>query len=372
MRVSSLGEALRVVMDGRGWSGSRLAREAGVSQPWVSMVLGGRRDPGMRRSAELLERAGWELHVVPREEDPVKRQEFLRSAAVAGAGLVFLPSVGADPYTSPEHLDRVTARLIYHESQMGGGAVAREALRHVRRTVAATEGAGMALHAAASRLCREAALILHDVRDLRQAEALARTALWFARTADDPTRQVQALDTLSLTAAHLLDGRGAEYARRGLAVAGAEPAHRAVLAARLGRTLAITRGGRSEAHRSLEHALELSGGELGAEIVGNVGIGFSELGMAALAEQHLTAAAKLTASSPFVHGLYVARLAKTAIRARQPEVAAERMTELATIAPLVDSPRLRIHERHIIDGTRHWAGVALVRDARDALRKGVA
>ncbi len=125
-------------MDRRGWSGSRLAREAGASQPWVSMVLGGRRDPGMRRSAELLKRAGWELHVVPREEDPVKRQEFL--AAGVGAGLVFLPSVKADLYTSPEHLDRVTARLVYHESQMGGGAVAREALRHVRRTVAAALG----------------------------------------------------------------------------------------------------------------------------------------------------------------------------------------------------------------------------------------
>ena len=109
----------------------------------------------------------------------------------------------------------------------------------------------------------------------------------------------------------------------------------------------------------------------GAEIVGNVGIGFSELGMAAPAEQHL-AAAELTASSPFVHSLYVARQAKTAIRARQPEVAAERMTELVAIAPLVDSPRLRIHERHIIDGTRHWAGVAPVRDARDALREGAA
>jgi hypothetical protein len=94
--------------------------------------------------------------------------------------------------------------------------------------------------------------------------------------------------------------------------------------------------------------------------------------MAARAEQYLAAAAELTASSPFVHSLYLARQAKTAIRARQPEVAAERMTELAATAPLVDSPRLRIHERHIIDGTRHWAGVALVRDARDALREGAA
>lgn len=241
-------------MGRRGWSGSRLARETGVSQPWVSMVLGERRDPGMRRAAALLAKAGWELHVVPSKEDPVKRQEFL----LAAASLAVLPSTTASPYTSPEQLDWLTIRLVHHESQMGGGAVAREALRHVRRTVIAVPGKSAAWNGAASRLAREAAMILHDVRDLRQAEKLAGMALALARKAGDPAGQAQAFDTLSLIAAHLPDGRGAEYARRGLAVAGAEPAHRAVLAARLGRSLAIIRGDRLAAQRSLEEALELA------------------------------------------------------------------------------------------------------------------
>jgi hypothetical protein len=86
-------------------------------------------------------------------------------------------------------------------------------------------------------------------------------------------------------------------------------------------------------------------------------------------QQHLATAAALTAGAPFLHALYLARQAKTAMRARQPEVAAERMTALATVAPLVKSPRLRIHERHIYDGTRQWAGVPGVRDAREALRE---
>lgn len=292
MRVGSLGEALKVVMDRRGWSGSRLARGLGVSQPWVSMVLGGRRDPGMRRSVELLTKAGWELHLVPSKEDPVKWQEFL----LAAAGLVFLPSTKASPYTSPEYLDGMTARLVYLESQMGGAAVAQEALRHVERAVRAVEGKGAELYSATSRLCREAALVLHDVRDLKRAEQLARTAFAFAQHAHDPAGQISACDTLSLISAHVPDGRGAEYARHGLTVVGGDATQQAVLAARLGRSLALTGGDRRDAHRHLEQALEVADGP-DAEIVGNVGIGFSELGMTARAEQHLATAAALTASS---------------------------------------------------------------------------
>ncbi|MPZ67316.1 MAG: hypothetical protein GEU83_18040 [Pseudonocardiaceae bacterium] len=104
-------------------------------------------------------------------------------------------------------------------------------------------------------------------------------------------------------------------------------------------------------------------------MVGNVGIGMHELGIHERAEAHLTTAAALTIGAPFLHSLYLARQTKTAMRARQPEMAAEQMTALASVVPLVDSPRLRIHERHIFDGTQRWAGVPDVRDARQALQE---
>jgi hypothetical protein len=94
--------------------------------------------------------------------------------------------------------------------------------------------------------------------------------------------------------------------------------------------------------------------------------------MPGLGERHLAAAAGLTASSPFLHALYVARQAKAAIRAREPEAAAARMTELAALAPLVESPRLAIHLRHVLDGTQRWDGIGEVRGARDALREAMA
>lgn len=40
---------------------------------------------------------------------------------------------------------------------------------------------------------------------------------------------------------------------------------------------------------------------------------------------------------------------------------------LAAVGPLVDSLRLTIHIRHILDGTRNWVGIQDVRDVREEL-----
>jgi hypothetical protein len=331
------------------------------------MVLSGKRDPGIRRSAELLELAGWELHVMPAEEDPVKRRSFL----MAAASVTLVPSAAASPYTSASWLGGIAARLAHNEAQLGGAPLAAEAARHAARAVPAAQAAGQPVQAAASRLLRQCALVMHDVRQLHRAEETAMVALRFARSAGDLPAQAQALDTLSLIAAHQPDGRGAEYARRGLALPAAGAASRAMLSARLGRALALAPGRRGEARRWLEDALELQpDGE--AEVSGNCGIGFTDAGMPGLGERHLAAAAGLTVSSPFLHSLYVARQAKTAIRAREPEAATARMTELAALTPLVESPRLAIHLRHVLDGTGRWDGIREVRDARAALREAMA
>ena len=48
------------------------------------------------------------------------------------------------------------------------------------------------------------------------------------------------------------------------------------------------------------------------------------------------------------------------------------MATLAALAPLVDSPRLTIHLKHLYDGTRIWEPIPEVRDARDGLREAMA
>lgn len=367
MKVGSLGDAFKAVMDRNGWSGNRLAREIGTSQPWVSMVLAGKRDP-LRQTVDQMERVGWELHVVPKgDDDPVKRRDFLAAAA----STAFLPTATASPYTSASYLDGIAGRLAHNEAQLGGAPLAREAGRHIARAVPVTETAGQSVQAAASRLLRQCALVLHDVRQLGRAEETAAMALKLARSAGDLPAQMQALDTLSLITAHLPDGRAAEYARHGFGLPEASESDRAMLAARIGRAFALAPGRKGEARQWLEAALELQGtGD--AEVSGNCGIGFTDAGIPGLGERYLATAAGLTASSPFLHSLYVARQAKTAIRAREPGRAAGRMTTLAVLAPLVDSPRLSIHLRHVYDGTRRWDGIREVRDARAALKEAMA
>lgn len=365
--VRGLGDAFRVVMRRHGWTGAHLARQLGTSQPWVSMVLSGRRDPGMRRSAEMLARLGWDLQLVPSgEEDPVKRREFLAGAAAA----MFVPAPSASPYTDADYVSALTARLAHHEGQVGGAPLAREALRHAARVVPGLRGKDRRLDAAAAGLCRQAALILHDVRNLAQAERLAGLALRFARRAGDPTAQLHAYDTLALTSAYTPDGRGVAYARRGLALGGTSDADRAVLAARLGRTLALVPTGQYDARRYLDESLDLAAGgsQLTGEIHGNAGIGLTDLGLPA-ASRHLENAVELTTAEPFVQSLYLARQAKMAIRARKPDAAAPVMRTLAGVIPLVDSPRLIIHVRHILDGTGRWAGIPDMRHTREAMRE---
>jgi hypothetical protein len=202
-----------------------------------------------------------------------------------------------------------------------------------------------------------------------KAEKTATTALAFGRSAGDLTAQAKAYDTLSLITANFKADKGMEYARRGLALSDTSADDRAILAARLGRAAALS-GETYAARGSLEHALELAGNsEPSAEIAGNVGIGFTDLGIPGRAGEYLDTAVSLSASSPFLRSLYVSRQAKTAIRARQPDKTAQDMLTLAGIAPLVQSPRLGFHLRHIYDGTRNWDGIPDVRDAREALRE---
>jgi hypothetical protein len=293
------------------------------------------------------------------------------AAAAATAGVASRPGT-ASPYSDSAYIDVLTARLVYNEEQMGGTPLAREAARHVARAVSVARVGPAYLQAAVSRLCRQAALIFHDARDIDRAEQIAATALTLGCSAGDLTAQARAYDTLSLITAYFKGGKGAEYARLGLALPDISASDRAVLAARLGRAAALNKE-LYEARGSLEHALELAE-QAGpsAEISGNIGIGFTDLGRPEMAGQYLAKAVSLSMSSPFLHSLYLSRLAKTAIRGRQPNQAAKDMMALAAVAPLVQSPRLGFHVRHIYDGTQTWDSIRDVREAREALREVIA
>ncbi|MBA9002452.1 helix-turn-helix domain-containing protein [Thermomonospora cellulosilytica] len=371
MAVKSLGDALMVIMRRHGWTGTRLAREIGTSQPWVSMVLSGKRDPGMARSAALLRRVGWELELVPsKEDDPVKRRRFLASAT----SVAFMPQLtpSAKPYRDADYVRVLADRLAHTEEQIGGAPLVREAVRHVHHVASAIEGGERRLQGAAARLARQAALVLHDTRRLGQAEKAAVLSLALAGKAGDAQAQALAYDTLALIRTYGSAAASAvECARRGLALGGLDDATRAMLLVRLGRSLAVLPGQERQVRRAVDRAQELMdrlGALDSAEIMANAGIALSDCGLPARGAIDLrSAVAAVESQSPLLLALYQARLAKTAVRARDIDETARAMTALSRTVPLVTSRRVDIHVRHLLDGTRGWSTILEVKDARERL-----
>ncbi|WP_433136147.1 helix-turn-helix domain-containing protein [Actinomadura nitritigenes] len=369
MGVRSLGEAFGEIMRRHGLSGAALARRLGVAQPWVSMVLAGKRDPGMARSADLLRTLGWDLELVPSQEDPVKRRQFLASAA----SIALVPSSnGTSPYRDAEFVRLLADRLAHTEEQIGGAPLVGEALRHVQHIAPAFTGTDTRLQAAASELARQAALILHDTRDLNRAERIAVLARRLAARANDTHAEAHAYGVLSLIRTYGdPHGRAAEYVRRGLALPDLDDTTRATLLVRLARSLAVLPRQERAVRRALDQAQELAerlNSIDGAEVLANSGIALSDCGL------HLQGASDLRAAittvegqSPLLVGLYRARLTKSAIRAGDVGAIVAGMHTLALVAPLLTSKRMDIHVKHILADTRRWVSVREVTDAREQL-----
>lgn len=368
MGVRSLGEAFGEVMRRHGLTGAALARRLGVSQPWVSMVLAGKRDPGMARSADLLATLGWDLELVPSEEDPVKRRQFLASAA----SVALVPSTGgASPYRDADFVRLLADRLAHTEEQIGGAPLVGEALRHVQHIAPAVSGTDTRLQAAASLLARQAALILHDTRDLDRAERVADLARRLGARAGDHQAQARAYATLSLIRTYGVRGRAAEYVRRGLALPELDDATRAALLVRLARSLAVLPGQERAVRRALDDAqdvVEKLSPVDGAEVMANSGIALADCGLHAQGAVDLRAAiTSVESQSPLLVGLYQARLTKSAIQAGDVAAMVAGMGALALVAPLLTSRRIQLHVGHILTDTRRWVSVREITDAREQL-----
>lgn len=369
--VRSLGEAFGEIMRRNGWTGAALARRLNVSQPWISMVLAGKRDPGMRRSADLLRTVGWDLELVPSEDDPVKRRQFLASAA----SVALIPSAtAANPYRDAAFVRLLADRLAHTEEQIGGAPLVAEAVRHVQHIAPAAHGTDGRLQAAASALARHAALILHDTRHLDHAGRVAALALQLAERAGDTHGQAHAYATL----AHIRTyggprSRAAEYVRRGLALPDLDDTTRATLLVRLARSLAVLPRQERPVRRALEEAQGLADRLSpidGAEVLANSGIALSDCGLHLQGASDLRAAiTSVEAQSPLLVGLYRARLTKSAIQAGDVGAIAAGMDALALVAPLLTSRRMDIHVRHILTDTRRWVSVQEITDAREQLRE---
>ncbi|MGH7515112.1 MAG: helix-turn-helix domain-containing protein [Gemmatimonadales bacterium] len=363
-----LPEALKAIMTRHGWSQTELAAELGVSQSWVSQTSRGMKDSGIAKVQQLLGHVGWEVRITPKtEDDPVNRRDFV----TAVGSIAFVPSPKVGPYQDPGYVRTLADRLARDRYEQGGIPVTSTALRHMKKVGFAISGNDRKLQSAASDLACETARIFYDSRRYDVAQRAGSFALNLARRSGDVSAQANACSALSRISIDRGKGdRGIVYARQGLSLPDLPPAQRAWLKLRLARSLALVAGRERAARDRLAELGDTEGMSAyeRADMKGNVGVALA--GMRAYPDAHaaISAAVKLSAQcSPLLLVAYQAWQVEAALTADEPLMAAEHMTALARIAPMVSSARVNSHITGILAMSARWAHVPEMRQAREHL-----
>jgi hypothetical protein len=377
MDARSLPEALNLIMKQRAWKQDDLTGELGVSQVWVSLASRGKRDPGIARTAGYLDRVGWEIRICPKkeDEDPVKRREFV--AGVASVTLV--PSTKIGPYQDPEFVRQLTGRHAKARLEHGGNALAMTAIRHLRGIEPAVTGSDRRLQAAASDLACETVWTLNDARRFDAGEHAGRLGLELARRSGDSDAESRAYSALSaINQDRGRIDRAVIYAQRGVNVRDVPSPQRSWMTLRLGRSLGLVRGHERAArdivdgvHGFLDDAK--TNGSLAqieaADMHASLGMALHDLRVYDEAQSLLHEGVRLACDrSPFIEAFCLGQQVMTAMQARDPEFAADRMYEFSRLVPLVSSSRVDKYGAEILEHSGQWANIPEIRAARSQLR----
>lgn len=369
MEARNLPQALKLIMQERGWSQTDLARELGVSQPWVSQVTRGVKQTTTSKAIMLLASVGWELVIRPKREesDPVKRREFV----VAAASVAFVPSGTDDPYQSAQYVRALAERSARVRDEVGGVPVVSLALRQVRRIEPLVKSGNRDLQAAASELARRTAETLYDARRHNAAMHIGGLCLTLAKKSQDVDSQARAYITMSNMCQ--IQGRsdlGAKFAADGLQLRDVAPSELASLNARMACSLALIPGQQSATRKALDQAQEIEGLSPAylAAIQGCVGVSLYRLRAYGEADDYLDRAVMLHQPlSPLYQALYLGHQSTAALRASDPPKAAEHMRALSHAASLVTSSRVDETVARILTASERWNALPEVRDARERL-----
>lgn len=374
MEVHSLAEALAVIMERNGWTQTELARELGVSQSWVSRHTAGKSDTSTRDAAGLLARVHWELVIRPKREVPVKRREFMANVA-AVTPVTLVPSRETNPYRDHEYVRDLAGHMTETMYAQGGVASATAAIRHLSKIKPALTTRDKRLQSASSELARKAMLVLYDAQRMQDAEKAGALAVQLARRAKDHSARLDAYRELSMISAFQGKGElGAQYAGAALGIAknfGATDVQRAGSLMRLGRALGLVPGKERRARANLDAARSVDGLSLfeKADLLGGVGVALKEQRLFTLASDTLDqAVTMLGGMSPLLQANYLARRVQSALDAGNLDEAAEFITTLTRVSPLVVSARLDNYMVEIDRQCQRWANSSEIRNVHDQLR----
>ena|SRR5437868_7719019 len=273
METTDPAEALNRIMEANGWLQRQLGRElGGLTQQWVSSVLTGRRDPGIKRYATYLGRVGWEVVIRPKTEEQVKRREFhenlikVASGALAGQAASIIDNRARmdNPFRDPDYILGIARRISDMREELGGVPIAQKVLGQTRSVNVVLPQGGKELHIAASEFLRQAAWVFLDSGRPDLAERQARRSLSLAGNAEDTERQAAAHATLCdmFLVEKKNPDRAAFHAKNGLDLPGLSDNVRAPLNAYLGWALGQNdkvRSTRLRSQKLVNKALNING-----------------------------------------------------------------------------------------------------------------
>jgi hypothetical protein len=378
MELRGFPEAIKSILDQRGWTQSMLGREWDRHQTWVSKTVRGERDTPIGEAARLLARVGYEVVIRPEREKsaPVKRREFhgkivqLAGGAAAQkvAGVTLIPSAKVPPHQNHAYLATLADHLMRMRGEEGGARLISNVRGHVERVdiAAVISGRDRKLQQAADNLLRAQALTLYDAERINPAESAGKDALALAKASQDAEIQALSYMTLSQVATSAGAGdRGRYYAEEGLKEKEISDRSRANLHKRRMRALATLHD--NDAFAAFCDMCDLDERQPGLNL--NYGAALRDLGRHAAAIRAFSnSASHYAESSPHfftqsLHGEIVSLL-----HTKMPQDAASRIITFAHILPFVNSARLHKDAIEILAASVPWVRVAGMRDAREQLR----
>lgn len=380
MEFRSFPEAIKAILDQRGWTQTALAREWGRHQTWVSKTMRGERDTPIGEAARLLARVGYEVVIRPKREKSVavKRREFhdkivkLAGGTVAQkvAGVTFIPSPQVPPHHNPAYLATLADHMNRMRNEEGGAWLISTVRAHVARVDIddVIGGRDRKLQEAAANLLRVQALTLYDADRTHPAESSARYALALAKASQDVEAQALAYNTLSQVATYAGAGdRAQHYAEEGLKIRDISDRSRANLHKRRMRALAILHGCERDVLAAFSDMHGLDGSLAGLNL--NYGVALSEIGRHSSALQAFSySAAHYAESSPHYYAQSLHGGIISLLHIKEPQAAIGQIQTLAHLLPFINSVQLHKDVEEILVASAPWAKVAGMRDAREQLR----
>jgi hypothetical protein len=252
------------------------------------------------------------------------------------------------------------------------------------------------LQEAAAQLAVQTVWTMNDACRLEAGEHVGRLALKLAKASGSTQAQsfvYEALATLNLDHGNI--SRALTYAKHGVKLREVPDAQEAWMRIRWGWALAHVRGQENTARDEIEairglladrpdvfagqgvtgsllkntRSASSQSAIMAADMTGTIGLSLNDLGIYDEAQAAFDECVRgMEQTSPALTAFFLSHQIRAALGASQFSLGADRMHQLARVAPLVNSPRVDRCLKNVLAQSARWTTVPSIRTARDQLK----